>query len=848
MEQASFTDAPARRAAAMAMLMFRSLLRLVQPVMARGMMMSSIVQYARELAMQSDHIMIEERGMVKTGFVKIMIAVCLVFLLFTSAYAKKFDDRYYEDIVIVIDTSGSMKGRIGGNYYPQRDIWQEVKQCLLDKYIGNKQAIRNGVNLYLMTFDTGVQKTKELIDISSIDRENAGSFIQDLDATGANTWIYNALEAALNWCARIERNLPDGEHYQVIYFFTDGDDNTPPHVTTLDKVKRLFHSADKDVFIRIITLGPHSKPNRLMEQFIEEEPNIERVNVPDPKKAIFYEIRLFLCPFVEIPFGNMFDHVKPGDTIGRIGYPLLIQGTNQLRDLKGKITLSLESSISRYAVCTVEPRHIDLRDIDYSVEDFKIKLAVQVDPLRSLEQGSHHGILTFKFVGECPGCEVKFNPPNIKFSFDYKENPIIVLTTALDDQTSALLFDDENQVQEIRLEPNATALEDGFELKASIKMDKRLRFPLVTGQHVYLSQTPETPRQKELVITPELTSFVIGIDPPLAVPGGEYKGNIEFGLTGTKKMTLEGNIFKEIVNQQERYYIPFIYEIQVKSVEIKPSEGTTIPIIFGDISVDDLPYSRTSKLSFTFNQAAQDARSRLRIDLDTGKEFPKGARVELLDNPCLTKLGDNSWQIKAECEAGMVEIQQKLTLDKGVSKGEHQYRFILSSENNELDVKGDRLGIAGGKYPKGAIALPVQFKVFKPVPLWVWLVIALIIIIVLFLIYTFMILPPFKNHYLIDKENNDIKSLISYNTIACRLKRGIRPKGLSVGGRTADISFDNLDKIIGYVKPTRDKRLVFTVANSAVSIGGINYNIGRQKRLDFDNIIEYNDLKITYKL
>src|SRR5207244_939692 len=139
------------------------------------------------------------------------------------------------DLVLVLDTSGSMRG-------PKMEQARKALKYCLDN-LGKHDRFG------LINFATTVNKYRDnLIDTSADQVSQAKKWVDELEATGG-TAIYDALEAAL------ELRTKDEERTFTVVFFTDGQptigegDKTKPEAILKDTI------AKNNANTRICTFG-----------------------------------------------------------------------------------------------------------------------------------------------------------------------------------------------------------------------------------------------------------------------------------------------------------------------------------------------------------------------------------------------------------------------------------------------------------------------------------------------------------------------------------------------------------------------------------------------------------------
>jgi Ca-activated chloride channel homolog len=153
-------------------------------------------------------------------------------LLINPKYSIAKEYQVPRDMILVLDTSGSMRG------LKMEQARNALKYCL--KNLDSKDRFA------LINFATSVNKYRDkLQDASTEQLDNARKWVDELEATGG-TAINDALAAALDY-----RTKDDGRSFTVV-FFTDGQPTIGE--TNLDKIMK--NTMDKNsANTRIFTFG-----------------------------------------------------------------------------------------------------------------------------------------------------------------------------------------------------------------------------------------------------------------------------------------------------------------------------------------------------------------------------------------------------------------------------------------------------------------------------------------------------------------------------------------------------------------------------------------------------------------
>jgi Ca-activated chloride channel homolog len=172
-------------------------------------------------------------------------------LLATPRVELKESYRVPRDMILVLDTSGSMRGA------KMEQARKALKHCL--------DNLNKGDRFGLVNFATTVNRYKDgLTEVSAEQVAQAKKWVDELEATGG-TAIYDALDSALGL-----RSKDEGRTFTVV-FFTDGmptigeGDKTKPEVILKDTVARNTAST------RIFTFGVGDDVNAtLLDQLAEK--------------------------------------------------------------------------------------------------------------------------------------------------------------------------------------------------------------------------------------------------------------------------------------------------------------------------------------------------------------------------------------------------------------------------------------------------------------------------------------------------------------------------------------------------------------------------------------------------
>jgi len=155
------------------------------------------------------------------------------------------------DVILLIDTTGSMRGRGDGI----GDIWEEV----LGYVLGLVDVLQVGINVAVIPFDMGPRFDRtypplpegsteiDPVVLDEMVRERIKAHLRGLPVDGQYTWIYESLESALNQMRRWQAADPTRIHRQSLFLYTDGKDNGRHRALGIDGIIELFEAAKTDM-------------------------------------------------------------------------------------------------------------------------------------------------------------------------------------------------------------------------------------------------------------------------------------------------------------------------------------------------------------------------------------------------------------------------------------------------------------------------------------------------------------------------------------------------------------------------------------------------------------------------
>jgi len=150
-----------------------------------------------------------------------MWPILLLFFVSTVCHAA--------DLVIVVDTSGSMKDPISRT---DRRVRLATVQQALESYLN---ALPEDTRIFLISFNTGIASEKEVVLRGEAKRREAVDWVRALQASG-DTWLWTTVQRALKIASEYARQNPDQP--VLVRILTDGQDTQ--RVTTLDEVLKEF--------------------------------------------------------------------------------------------------------------------------------------------------------------------------------------------------------------------------------------------------------------------------------------------------------------------------------------------------------------------------------------------------------------------------------------------------------------------------------------------------------------------------------------------------------------------------------------------------------------------------------
>jgi hypothetical protein len=165
------------------------------------------------------------------------------------------------DLVLIIDTSKTMRGLAGGT-----NIFPEVKAS--SKELTKELALGDSVTL--VAYGTNIRPQPTVTLVTETERMRLFGLIDELRADDDYTYTARALEVGFQEAARLEQAFPN--HRQAVVIFTDGINDPPPAMRgkgpRLDEVALPY--AGRPWYVFQVQMGPTADvelDNALKENF-----------------------------------------------------------------------------------------------------------------------------------------------------------------------------------------------------------------------------------------------------------------------------------------------------------------------------------------------------------------------------------------------------------------------------------------------------------------------------------------------------------------------------------------------------------------------------------------------------
>ncbi|MCP4137630.1 MAG: VWA domain-containing protein [bacterium] len=196
-----------------------------------------------------------------------------------------------KDVILVLDTSLSMKGHGG------RNILEKVKKSIAG-FIDKK--VEDGDRVTFITFDTEIRLHPPMIMDDDNDRDILKKFISMTEAKGQWTYIYKMLKAVIHKAGELEKK--DGDRQTVIIVMTDGLDDPPPNQKksrfNLEKIAQQYNA--ENWWFYLVDLSEMKKDKKLatVDKKLEAEikkaiPHSKRIDgsKKDPSEVIEKDLK-----------------------------------------------------------------------------------------------------------------------------------------------------------------------------------------------------------------------------------------------------------------------------------------------------------------------------------------------------------------------------------------------------------------------------------------------------------------------------------------------------------------------------------------------------------------------------
>lgn len=237
---------------------------------------------------------------------RLPVFVPILLSLFFSAIPALSAPEGKTDLVLIIDTSKSMRG--AGGY---ANIFGRVKQSC-------KQIVRElspGDTVTVIAFDSSVKVQPTVTIHGDTEISRVDGLIDDLRADGAWTFTAKALRNALEEAARLEKIFPG--HNQAVVILTDGLNDPPPgdpeKDLTLESVAKPY--SGKPWYVYQVQLGP--KVDKNLSEALKSFPH--GTTIHDPRGPRLSELHEKVKPKpkdIQISFA-----AKPGRLLLKVDKP-----------------------------------------------------------------------------------------------------------------------------------------------------------------------------------------------------------------------------------------------------------------------------------------------------------------------------------------------------------------------------------------------------------------------------------------------------------------------------------------------------------------------------------------------
>lgn len=219
------------------------------------------------------------RKKLETRMVRPFIWIMIIFtILFTVAVRPVYAAKS-RDIIIILDTSLSMKGQAGG-----KDIFDRVKKSI-EGYI---DQVRDGDRVTFVTFDTDVRIYPSVLVDDDNDRDILKKYISMTEATGLWTYTHKMIYKVFEAAKSLEKEA-DGRQTEII-ILTDAIDDPPPgemkKFDLADFVNKYGKRAETWVYILSFSNIDDSEAAKKLAQNIRQVTDkVEIIKGEEPEKG-----------------------------------------------------------------------------------------------------------------------------------------------------------------------------------------------------------------------------------------------------------------------------------------------------------------------------------------------------------------------------------------------------------------------------------------------------------------------------------------------------------------------------------------------------------------------------------
>lgn len=206
---------------------------------------------------------------IKTQSLFAVIALAL-FGIFAGVAICQGTPKYAHHYAFILDTSGSMEGRVPGSTNVFPEVKAAVGRFIDSLFLSEIDEVPTKVFVY--TFDTGIQSRFNCELRTDADRRRLRDYINALTANGQNTYIYSSFRDAFREVQAVLDDVkldPPNEHIANYYLFTDGLDNSSSGPNFGDVLADFsLHSNPQDfVFYCMLNVDPPAHDQQVFDKF-----------------------------------------------------------------------------------------------------------------------------------------------------------------------------------------------------------------------------------------------------------------------------------------------------------------------------------------------------------------------------------------------------------------------------------------------------------------------------------------------------------------------------------------------------------------------------------------------------